>query len=166
MIARPCATCGDLIPSSARCTTCRPTTPKPPGHVHRNDARWKNLSKKIRRASPFCEWCGAVDGLQADHIIPQSVAPELAYAEPNIRVLCATCNNRRQNTYTTTEAETVLKRLVSAYNRRPTRSGRERITVAENAIRDQGGHPQPEEDPPAGKAFSQLHTGGHLAGRT
>lgn len=55
-------------------------------------------------------------------------------------MLCALDNNRRQNTYTHDEAQHVLDRLTAAYNRRPTRKGRERIAAAERAC-DQGDTP-------------------------
>ena len=151
MIARPCTGCGTVIPTGSRCPACRPTTRKPTGHVHSNPARWKTFSKKIRRNSPYCEWCGSPDRLQADHVIPIAVAPELAYATENCRVLCKPCNGQRQDNYTTAEATDVLTRLQATHKRRPTRAGHDRITAAENALRHLGSDPRHTGLPSAGK---------------
>ncbi len=161
MIARPCTGCGAVIATGSRCPDCRPGRADAPPRSHvayANNARWKNHSKRLRRTSPFCECCGAVEALTVDHIIPESVAPELAYCDENCRVLCKPCNSRRQHHYTHEEARSVLARLQVAYRRRPTRAGRDRIGVAERAIQDLGGGPQPVDAPTAGKARSALHT--------
>ncbi|CAJ1505680.1 HNH endonuclease signature motif containing protein [[Mycobacterium] burgundiense] len=160
MIARPCAGCGEVIAAGSWCRDCRPQRADTPPRDHpayANGARWKALSKRIRKASPFCEQCGSGDRLQVDHVVPHGVAPELAFAEENLRVLCALDNNRRQNTYTHDEAQHVLDRLTAAYNRRPTRKGRERIAAAERAC-DQGGYPEPVRVPTAGKAHRAMKT--------
>lgn len=162
MIARPCAGCGDIIATGSRCADCRPTRASSPPRSHvayANNGKWKNLSKRLRKASPFCETCGSGDRLTVDHIVPESVAPELAYAEENLRVLCHADNSRRQDTYTTEEAQHVLDRLTAAYRRRPTRKGRERIAAAERACH-QGGDPKPQVRPTAGQARRPLHLGG------
>ena len=159
MISKPCLVCGEPTPRS-RCPDHQ-LKDTPRSHVaYANNAKWKNLSKRLRKASPFCETCGSGDRLTVDHVIPESVAPELAYCEENLRVLCHTDNSIRQNTYTADEAQHVLNRLVAAYRRRPTRAGRERIAAAERALCDQGGGPKRVDAPTDGKAFSELHTGG------
>ena len=63
---------------------------------------------KARKASPFCEFCSATQNLSADHIIPVSERPDLAYEVANIRVLCLECNGRRGNNCTDEEREAVL----------------------------------------------------------
>jgi len=128
--------------------------------AYANNARWKNTSKRLRKASPFCEQCGAVEMLTVDHIIPESVAPELAYAEENLRVLCHADNSSRQDRYTTDEAHGVLTRLQAAYNRRPTRKGRDRIAAAQRAIQDQGEGTQRVGLPTAGKAQGAMNLTG------
>ncbi len=35
------------------------------------------MSKRLRRASPFCEACGTAADLTVDHVIPVADAPEL-----------------------------------------------------------------------------------------
>lgn len=157
---KPCLTCGEPSAGS-RCAEHQLADTRPRDHVHTNPARWKNLSKRLRKNSPFCESCGAVEQLQLDHVIPYSVSPDLGYAEENLRVWCKTCNGRRQDDYTLDEAAAVLMRLRATYRRRPTRQGRERIAAAERAIHDQARHPEQADSPPGGKAWSQLHPEGY-----
>lgn len=163
MIARPCAGCGDVIASGSRCPDCRPTRADTPPRTHvayANLARWKRLSQKLRKAQPWCTWCGITTHLQVDHIIPDSVAPELAYAEENLRVLDAVCNNQRQANYTRQEAQHVLTRLEASYRRRPTATGRHRIQVARRALTDLGGCPSGSAAPTAGKAQGAMNLTG------
>jgi len=157
---KPCLQCGEPTDQS-RCPDHRlKDRPLAKGHAHTNPARWKRLSKRLRNNAPFCEHCGAVDQLQLDHIIPLSAAPELTYADENCRVLCKTCNGRRQDRYTIDEAQHVLQRLQTTYRRRPTRQGRERIAAAQKAIYDQGGHPEQATSPPDGKAQRAMNLTG------
>lgn len=121
MIPRPCIRCGDLIPSGSRCNACQP--PKQHQHYERGtrgrtatDWRWRKISQHLRRASPFCEWCGTNDDLTTDHIIPVTENPALVYAPQNLRVLCRPCNSRRGTTVTDTERQHVTDTL---NNRRP-----------------------------------------------
>ncbi len=163
---RPCLGCGEPTTAS-RCPACRPAKPgKDRTHVHSNTTRWKNLSQRLRKASPSCEWCGTTDALTLDHVIPVSITTELAYAVENCRVLCKSCNGRRGNTYTTDEARQVLTRLQATYARKPTRKGRERVNAAQQAVQALGGSPEGVASPAYGKASSQLHTGGYVARRS
>lgn len=164
MTARPCNVCGEVIASGSRCRDCRPgRADTPRDHVaYANNGRWKALAKRLRKLQPWCTWCGATENLQVDHVIPESVAPELAYSIENLRVLDRACNNQRQATYTHQEAQHVLQRLQTDYNRRPTRAGRERIAAAERALTDLGEHPSDLRRPTVGKAQSALHTGGYV----
>lgn len=57
-----------------------------------NRSRWKNFSKKLRKLSPYCEFCGATESLTVDHIVRVADRPEWTYEPDNCRVLCATCN--------------------------------------------------------------------------
>ncbi|EHB58975.1 hypothetical protein MycrhDRAFT_1411 [Mycolicibacterium rhodesiae JS60] len=109
---RPCIGCGCLIPSGSRCADCqRPLN----NHYQRgrkgrtaSDWRWRKLSEKLRRLSPFCEKCLATTDLTVDKIIPLSERPDLAHEELNLRVLCRTCNSARGNTCTDAERQHVL----------------------------------------------------------
>lgn len=163
MIARPCAGCGDIIATGSRCPDCRPTRADTPPRTHvayANLSRWKRLSQKLRKHQPWCTWCGNAEHLQVDHIIPESIAPELAYAEENLRVLDAVCNNQRQATYTHAEAQHVLTRLQDSYRRRPTATGRHRVEVAQRALHDLGGCPSRTHAPTAGKAQGAMNLTG------
>jgi 5-methylcytosine-specific restriction endonuclease McrA len=148
---RPCLDCG--TPSDGpRCPAHTTTTKqRPKGHIHTNTTRWKNLSKRLRKLSPFCELCGAREQLSVDHILPVSEAPELVFAEENLRVGCLSCNGSRGNRFTHDEAHAVLKRLESAYNRRPTAKGRQCVTVAQRLAQTRGGTPSDQDSRPGGR---------------
>lgn len=94
MTLKPCLTCGE--PSEAtRCPDCRPKDTRPRDRVTRtNNARWKNLSRRLRRLQPFCNHCGTADDLTVDHIIELEDGGE-PYALDNLQVLCRSCNTRK-----------------------------------------------------------------------
>lgn len=133
-MTKPCIICG--TPSDGpRCDDHRiRRDPKPADHVHANLGRWKALSAKARRLQGWCTWCGATTDLTTDHIIPFSICPALAHCIDNCQVLCRTCNGKRGNRFTTTEAHAVLERLQATYDRRPTKSGRQRLDAAREAL--------------------------------
>jgi 5-methylcytosine-specific restriction endonuclease McrA len=63
---------------------------------------WKALrTKACRLAGWRCQWCGANlrgRGLaRVDHVRTRASAPALALVLQNLRVLCATCDNRRHH---------------------------------------------------------------------
>lgn len=94
MLMQPCVTCGDLSMKN-RCEAHQlPSAPKNRSkHVaHANRSRWKNLSRRLRKMSPFCEMCGAKDDLTVDHIVRVTDRPEWTYEVDNCRVLCRRCN--------------------------------------------------------------------------
>lgn len=158
MIARPCLRCGDLIPTGSHCTDCKPK-PAPQDHVaYKNNAPWKRLSQKLRRLQPWCNQCGATNNLQADHILPESKYPELAYCEENLQVLCRTCNGQRGNRFTEADQAAVIARLEAQYKRRPTRRTRLHIEIAKTSGRTQGGRPERDVRPMADQPRSALHT--------
>lgn len=160
MISRPCLGCGELIPAATYCRDCQPD-PGPRDHVAwANNAQWKNLSKRLRSTQPWCDFCPATTNLTVDHILPVSDYPELTYSTENCRVLCRSCNSQRGNTYTQDEAHDVLTRLQSAYKRRPTRRGRERVAVAQRAIQTQGGGTRGRTAPTAGKPWGRMNLTG------
>lgn len=112
MTARPCIACGEVISTGTYCTECKPAeTGRDRTSAHWNNARWKNLSKRLRAAQPFCDICAGTAHLQVDHLLPVVDFPELTYQTANLRVLCRTCNGRRGASYTVAEAELVLSRL-------------------------------------------------------
>lgn len=90
MISRPCIGCGDVIPSGSLCADGRPRDRKVSARTRGYDTAWDRLSKRARRLQPWCESCGAVDDLQADHT-PEA-SERKAAGKPirlhDIRVLC------------------------------------------------------------------------------
>lgn len=97
------------------------------------------MSRRLRRAAPFCEQCASRSDLCVDHVVPVSVVPELAYAEENCRVLCRSCNGRRGNRWTEAEALAVLARLEDTARRRPSRQARQRAEALRSALGTRGG---------------------------
>lgn len=69
--------------------------PKPPG---RGGAAWVALCKRVRREEPCCRYCGVEllhdvplghpDRFTVDHIVPISLAPELALVRANLAGCC------------------------------------------------------------------------------
>lgn len=96
MIPRPCVRCGDLIPAGSYCHRCQPRQHYQRGTKGRTatDRRWRNLSQRLRRESPFCANCGTTDDLTVDHITPISAGGDL-YDRTNLAVLCRPCNSRK-----------------------------------------------------------------------
>jgi 5-methylcytosine-specific restriction endonuclease McrA len=74
----------------------------------RDTSRWRKLSVRTRKASPFCEVLGCSNtSLTVDHIISLDEAPELAFESLNLRVLCNYHNGIRQNQCTDAERQAV-----------------------------------------------------------
>ena len=98
MITKPCLACGEPTEGS-RCPDCRPPGAADRTHPALKTARWQRISRRLRKASPFCQACGATTNLHVDHIIPLGEDDSLAYELLNLRVLCRDCNlGRRRNT--------------------------------------------------------------------
>jgi 5-methylcytosine-specific restriction endonuclease McrA len=79
---------------------------------HRTSA-WDRPSTRLRATAPFCEQCGATTDLTVAHIMPLSVAPELALEPLNCRVLCRYHNSLRQNHCTDEERQAVLDAIAA-----------------------------------------------------
>lgn len=66
--------------------------------VNRNPAyalkNWRAQSRvrknmlQVRKANPYCAWCGRTDTLQVHHITPVQVDPYKAHVKSNMKVLC------------------------------------------------------------------------------
>lgn len=52
------------------------------------DSRWHALRDKIVKAHPFCAYCGGTTKLQAHHIRPFHLEPDLELDPSNVIVLC------------------------------------------------------------------------------
>jgi 5-methylcytosine-specific restriction endonuclease McrA len=122
LITKLCLCGNDAIVGQTRCADCtRPrdrSNDKPPKHKHLHTARWTNLSKRLRKASPFCEICQATTDLVVDHVIPLSERPDLAFEVANCRVLCRPHNASRRATCTDEERAAVLARIAARKRRR------------------------------------------------
>lgn len=119
MTLRLCTECGEPTEGS-RCAVHRPRderTGRGVGHAN-DDPVFRAISRRLRKSSPFCQRCGARDDLTVDHIIPTSLAPELAREVLNMRVLCRSCNSRRGNTCTEVERQQVLDAIAARKQRR------------------------------------------------
>jgi len=57
--------------------------------------QWVTLSAKLRKAQPWCTYCGKTHDLTLDHIVP--LARGGTNAVTNLRVLCRSCNGRKQD---------------------------------------------------------------------
>jgi 5-methylcytosine-specific restriction endonuclease McrA len=123
LMQRPCIGCGSLIERGSRCGPCTPKRKTRDTAHAGTDWRWRKISEKLRRLSPFCEVPGCTSkDLTVDHIIPVSERPDLAKDELNCRVLCRSHNAARGTTCTDAERDQVLsaikarnQRLASAY---------------------------------------------------
>lgn len=96
-LLKACADCGDLT-TRARCTSCRPPDHEGKSSTQRGyDSAWQRLSRRARRAQPFCTDCGTTKDLSVDHT-PQAWERHEAGLEirlEDVAVVCVTHNNRR-----------------------------------------------------------------------
>jgi 5-methylcytosine-specific restriction endonuclease McrA len=106
---RPCLGCGELVDTGSRCPDCRLPRPSRPSTAHPalRTARWTNLSKQLRKRSPFCEECGSTQNLCVDHIIAVSEDESLIFDKANLRVLCRLHNQRKKDNVTDAERQRV-----------------------------------------------------------
>lgn len=121
MTRRPCLTCGEVSEGS-RCpehTRDRESRrPRDKTHVHFNTARWKRLSARLRKMSPFCELCGATERLSVDHIARVQDRPEWTYEVANLRILCLRCNGRLSAQSATPDQVAEVEARIRARKRR------------------------------------------------
>lgn len=146
MTLRPCLVCGEPT-DGPRCPEHTVSRPRDPQHVHFNRARWKNLSARLRRLSPFCELCSATADLTVDHIVRVADRPEWTYETANLRVICRTCNGRLAATPATPEQVAEVEARITARKRRV-------------ALTPRGDAPRVDHAPPARQANFRSHTPG------
>jgi 5-methylcytosine-specific restriction endonuclease McrA len=84
----------------------------------RNTARWQRLRRKTITIMPWCLDCGRTTQLEADHILPASLFPELIFEPLNLVTRCRSHNTRRQNTYTDAEEQQVRAAIAARSARR------------------------------------------------
>lgn len=94
MTWKPCIVCGEPGETTRCPEHTRPDT-RPRDRVTRNNnARWKNLSRRLRRQQPFCSNCGTTTDLTVDHITPLADGGD-PYDLDNLDVLCRSCNSAK-----------------------------------------------------------------------
>ena len=97
---RPCLVCGQPT-EGTRCPAheAEHRSRRDRGRAPRTDAyavrsyRWRKVSERARKASPWCEWCGSGDDLTVDHRVPLSLGGD-EWDPENHRVLCRPCHGR------------------------------------------------------------------------
>ena len=89
-LPRPCVDCGVVV-RATRCVQCaRIKERKRISRADRGyDSMWRDLSKRMRAAQPWCSTCGSTKDLTLDHIIP--LARGGTNDQSNARVLCRKC---------------------------------------------------------------------------
>lgn len=67
---------------------------------HMGGAVWNDLRTKLFSENEnVCACCGSTEKLEADHIYPVSIYPELRLNYSNLQILCKSCNIRKGNRY-------------------------------------------------------------------
>jgi 5-methylcytosine-specific restriction endonuclease McrA len=91
-----------LHPLGTPCALCATATPR--RHKSKNtrrpgqyDYQWQKVRAEAIRLQPYCLFCGTDKDLTGDHIIPLKEGGTNVL--DNVRVLCRSCNTRRENDY-------------------------------------------------------------------
>ena len=92
LLPRPCVDCGVIV-RATRCVQCaRAKERKRITRTARGyDSMWRDLSRRMRAAQPWCSKCGSTKDLTLDHIIP--LARGGTNDQSNAQVLCRKCNS-------------------------------------------------------------------------
>ena len=150
MVMQPCVECGDLSEKN-RCSRHRLKSAPKDREAHAayaNRSKWRRLSKKLRKQSPFCEICGTSDDLTVDHIVRVHDRPEWTYEPDNCRILCRYHNGKLALIPATAEVENEIEKKIAA----------SKIKRARRLRQVNGGKHQPgDEDRPLGKATVPSH---------
>lgn len=97
MTARSCIDCGE-ISDQTRCEEHRALVDRKGSATSRGYGyAWETLSKRARKAQPWCSDCGSTKDLTCDHS-PEawaSVAAKRSIRLKDVDVLCRGCNARR-----------------------------------------------------------------------
>lgn len=101
---------------SGLCNLCEPSATRRTRNEMYSDPRWHALARRVigrwrSRNGLLCpgylvpgHQASRANPLTADHILPVSARPDLAYDETNIQVLCRECNARKGATMPASEA--------------------------------------------------------------
>ncbi|MGR6091397.1 HNH endonuclease signature motif containing protein [Brevibacterium sp. CSND-B09] len=119
MTMTSCLICGE-VSQGPRCEQHRIVKTKTnTDHVaFANNAKWKNLSKRLRKKSPFCEICGTAEDLTIDHIVRAVDRPEWVYEIDNCRVLCRYHNGVLAGVPATPEGESQIAEKIRVRRQR------------------------------------------------
>lgn len=60
------------------------------GNYH--SAQWYALRTKVKKAHPYCAYCGSTQRLEVHHVKSVRLHPELQFDESNLLVLCHSCH--------------------------------------------------------------------------
>lgn len=63
----------------------------------RSGHKWRQIRQHVLDQTTICHLCGLPGADTVDHIIPLSLAPELAHDISNLRPAHRTCNSRKGN---------------------------------------------------------------------
>ncbi len=102
-VLRPCLDCGTPTDGAIRCPDCRAErnarTDRSRGNFRQRGYGngWDALSRRARRAQPFCTDCGTSDDLSVDHLPGawEKVQAGQRLTLADVEVVCGPCNNRR-----------------------------------------------------------------------
>jgi 5-methylcytosine-specific restriction endonuclease McrA len=93
-----------LYPLGTACALCATATATPRRHKSKNtrtrgryDYQWQKVRAEAIRLQPYCLFCGSTQDLTGDHILPLKEGGMNVL--DNVRVLCRSCNTRRENDY-------------------------------------------------------------------
>lgn len=95
---RPCLSCGIPTEEGSRCAECAPAARVDRRRGRKRERRssaWDRLSKRARRAQPWCSECGSTDDLTADHVVPLADGGPMLPGPAGVAVLCRSCNARK-----------------------------------------------------------------------
>lgn len=90
-----------LHPLGVACPLCTTGARRHPSKntrtAGRYDYQWRKARAEAIRLQPYCLFCGTSNDLTGDHILPMKEGGSNSL--DNIRVLCRSCNTRRENDY-------------------------------------------------------------------
>ena len=94
---KPCIDCRVEYTLRSRCVECERLYSLRRGTTANRGygAKWKRLSQSYLRTHRVCVFCGAVDDLTVDHIVPLSRGGN--DDRDNLQTLCRSCNSGKRD---------------------------------------------------------------------